>query len=69
MSDYSVEIIIDDLNGLNEEAEQLIDEIEHMSIEEEKIDDISNEDRNHDGEYNYLQITSRENYATGLELS
>ena len=37
MIDNGVDRLIDDLNDLNEEAEQFIDEIEHMSVEEEKI--------------------------------
>ena len=37
MSDNSLERIIEDLNCLNEEAEQLIDEIDHMIVEEDKV--------------------------------
>ena len=44
------------------------DEIEHMIKEEEKIDEISDEYRQYDWEDNYLQITSRENAGTGLEI-
>ena len=40
----SVYRLIDDLNGLNEETEKFIDKIEHMSMEEEKVYDINNED-------------------------
>ena len=30
MSDHSVDRLIGELNGLNKEAERLVDEIEHM---------------------------------------
>ena len=59
MSDHSVDRHIYDLQILNEEAEQLIDEIEPMRMEEEKIDEIRNEDRHYGGEDKYLQIASR----------
>ena len=49
MRGHSVDRLIDDLNGFNEEAEQLIDEIEYIIIEEKKIDDIDNEDIHYDG--------------------
>ena len=49
MSDHSVDRIIDELRGLNEEAEKLIDEIEHMSVEEDKVDDIDDKDMHYDG--------------------
>ena len=34
MSVHGADRLIDDLNGLNEEAEQFIDEIEHTNMEE-----------------------------------
>ena len=48
MSDNSVDRLIDELKGLNEEAEQLIEEIEHMSVEEEKVENINYEDMHYD---------------------
>ena len=48
MRDNSVERLIDDLDCLNEEAEQLIEQIEHMNVEEEKVDDIYDEDMHYD---------------------
>lgn len=33
MSGISVYRLIDDINGLNEESEQLVDEIKHISME------------------------------------
>ena len=47
--DHSVERLICNLNGLNGESEQLIDEIEHISMREEKLDDIRDEDMYYDG--------------------
>ena len=52
MSDHSVYRLVDDQNGLNEEEEQLIYEIEHMSMEEYETDKISNEDRYYNEEDN-----------------
>ena len=40
--------LIDDLNGLNREAQQLFDEIKDMSTEEEKLDNINDEDMQYD---------------------
>ena len=37
-----------------------------MNMEEEKIDEISDEYRHYDGEGNYLRRTNRENYGTGV---
>ena len=37
MIGHSVDRLIYELNGLNEEAEQLIDEIDHMIVEEDKV--------------------------------
>ena len=61
--------LIDDLNGLNREAQQLFDEIKDMSTEEEKLDNINNEDVHYDREDNNLRRTNRDNYITGLEQS
>ena len=52
--------LIDDLNSLNEESEQFIDEIEHMIVEEDELDEINDEDMHYYGEYKDLKITSRE---------
>ena len=43
MSDHSVDRLIDDLNGLNEESETFIDEMEHIRLEEEQVDEINDE--------------------------
>ena len=67
MSYHSVESLIDDLNGLNEESETIIDEIEHMILEEEKVDEISNEYMHYDGEDKDLQRTGRKKSGTGVE--
>ena len=67
MSYHSVESLIDDLNGLNEESETIIDEIEHMRLEEEKVDEISNEYMHYDGEDKDLQRTGRKKSGTGVE--
>ena len=50
MSDNSADRFIDDLIGLNDEEKKLMDRIEHMSAEEEKVDDINDEDMNYDRE-------------------
>ena len=50
MGDHSVDRLIDDLNGLNDESEQLIDEIENMIMEEGKVDNISDKDMHYEGE-------------------
>ena len=68
MSENSVERLIDDHNGLNEEAEQLIDKIEHMSVEEEKLDNINDEDMHYDREDEIFERTSRDNDGTVVEL-
>ena len=44
----------------------MIDEIEHMSLEEEKVDDTNDEDMHYDIEDDYLWRTSRENSGTGV---
>ena len=67
MSNNRVDSHIDDLNGLNEEVEQLIDEIEHMGFEEGKGDDINYEDVQYYGEDNDLQRANIENYGTDVE--
>ena len=67
MSDNSVDRLIDDLKILNEESEKLIYEIEHISEEQEKVDEINYEDMHYDREENYLQRTIRENFGTGVE--
>ena len=69
MGYHSVYRLIGDLNSLNEKSEQLIYEIEHMSVEEEKLDNINNEDVHYDREDNNLRRTNRDNYITGLEQS
>ena len=56
--------IIDDHNGLNEEAEQFIEKIEYISMEEEKLYDINDEYIPYDREYNGFQITIRDNTRT-----
>ena len=66
MSDHSVERLIDELNGLNEEEGNLIDEIEHTRTEEDKSDDIKDEDMHYDEEDENLRRTRRENYVTGV---
>ena len=66
MSDHSVERLIDELNGLNEEEVNLIDEIEHTKTEEDKSDDIKDEDMHYDEEDENLRRTRRENYVTGV---
>ena len=58
---------VDRLNSFNEEAEQFIDEIERMSVEEEKVDNINNEDMYYDIEDEDLKRTSRENFGTGVK--
>ena len=40
-----------------------------MSVEEDKIDDIGDEDMHYDGEGKKNRITSRENAGTGVEQS
>ena len=37
MIGHSVDRLIYELNGLKEETEQLIDEIDHMIVEEDKV--------------------------------
>ena len=59
--------IIDYLHGLNEESEQLIEKIEHMSVEEEKVYDINDEDMHYDKEDDDLRRTTRENSGIGVE--
>ena len=49
MIDHGLDRLIDDVNCLNDEVEQFIDEIKHMSMEEDKIDEISNEVWHYDG--------------------
>ena len=44
MNDNSLDRLIGDHTSLNKEAEQLVDEIEHMSMEEENVDEIKNKD-------------------------
>ena len=44
MSDHIVDRLVDDLNSLSQKAEQLIEKIEHMSVEQEKVEDINDED-------------------------
>ena len=56
--------IIDDHNGLNEEAEQFIEKIEYISMEEEKLYDINDEYMPYDREYNGFRITIRDNTGT-----
>ena len=68
MGDHSVDRLIYDLNGLNEESEQQIDELQHVIMEEQKIYEIRNEDRHNDGEDNDLRRTGRENTETVMEL-
>ena len=48
MSDNSVDRLIDDLKSLNEESEKMIYEIEHISEEQEKVDEINYEDMKYD---------------------
>ena len=67
MSDHSMERLIDNLNGLNEEIEKYIDEIEHMGVLEEKLDEINNEYMNYYRENADLQLTTRKNYGSGLK--
>ena len=55
------------ITSLNEEAEQFIDEIEHINMEEKKINEISDEYRHYYGEENDLRGTNRENYGTEVE--
>ena len=52
--------IIKGIKGLNEEVEQLIDEIEYMSMKEERLYEISNENSHYGGYNNDLRRTSRE---------
>ena len=59
MSDNIVDRLIDDLNGLNEEVEQLIGEIEHVIMEEDKLYNINDEGTHYDREHNNLLITRR----------
>ena len=66
MSDHSVERLIEKCNGFNAETEQLIDEIEHIKIEEDLIDQIHDEELHYYGEDNYLIITNKENSGTGV---
>ena len=67
MSEHGVDMILDEINGLNEEAENFIDKIEHMRMEEDKIDEIINEDRHYDGEDGDFRRTSTVNCLTGVE--
>ena len=59
--------LIDDLNGLNREAQQLFDEIKDMSTEEEKLDNINDEDMQYDRQDKHLWRTRRENSGTGVK--
>ena len=67
MSDHSVDRIIGDINGLNQEAEQFIHEIDHMIIKEEKLYKIHDEDIHYDGLDTDLKRTIREQSGTGVE--
>ena len=59
MSDHSVDKRVDDLNGLNEAVDHFIDEIEHMSVEEEKVDEINDEDMHYDEEQNFIEAAEK----------
>ena len=67
MSDHSVDKRVDDLKGLNEAVDPFIDDIEHTSVEEEKVDDINDKDMHYDGEDKKLHRNCRENDVTGVE--
>ena len=64
MSDNSVDRLIDDINGLNEESKKLIEKIEHMRAEEEKVENINDEDMHYDREEDDWKRKTRENSGT-----
>ena len=64
MSENSLYRLIDDLNCLIEESEKLIDKMEHMIIEEDKGDNITDEDMQYDREDDNLWKMIRENAVT-----
>ena len=65
MSDNSVDSIIDDSNSLKEEVEQIIDEIEHMNVEQYKVDKIKDKDMHYNGGEDDMKRTIREMLKQG----
>ena len=56
------------ITSLNEEAEQLIDEIEHINMEEKKRNEISDEYRHYDGEENVIKSSTQETFKNNRKM-